>query len=470
MGYALAMRKQITKHSFYKYLKCPSWIAHEAKGEHKEHALRERLQQDGLLPDFELGLLAKRGTKVVEVTSDDVDEAAVQTLQFMKEGAQTIYGATLVWDAFVARPDFLEKVQGKSVFGDHYYVACDIKRSRSMKTEYKMQGCFYADVLEKIQKTKPVQGYVMHQNGAIDSYVVAETEVEYRLSLDAIERILDGQEEPHFLTSDCKQSPWFAACKSEAVQCDDISRINRIWRSEAKELREAGFTTVTEFAKMHLDLVVAHTHGMTRERLAFLHMQAQALVHDRVQIVQKPDLPEDGPCLVVDIESDPLRNADYLFGVLIVDGENTEYRSFLAKKPEDEGEAWRAFTEFIKDYISYPIYHYGWFEQDVFRNLGEKYGTEPGVLMMLAEQGVDLLARLRETVIFPLSFYSLKDIAQYLGFRWRHDDASGINSILWYDNWIRNGDEGAMKDILEYNEDDVRATLHLLRWAQKQHV
>jgi predicted RecB family nuclease len=460
----------ITKQSFYRYAKCPSWIAHDAKSVQAEDALRIRLQEDGLLPVVERNLLTKRGTIVAEVTADDADEAMEQTLSFMRQGVQTIYRPMLMLDASLACPDFLERVQGKSLFGDYYYVACDIKRSRNIKPDYKLQGCFYADVLALIQKTKPVQGYIMNARGEIHSYLLAEAEVEYHLSRDAIKRILEGEEEPHFLTSDCKQSPWFSACKADAVTCDDISRINRIWRSEAEALRATGFVTVTAFAQTHPDLIFGRVPGITRERIAFLHMQARALFTGNISVVKPIELPPSHQCIVVDVESDPLRDADYLFGVLVVEGDKADYHAFLAKDPADERQAWESFVAFIRSYIGYPIYHYGWSEQDIFRRLGEKYGTDVGVLSMLEEQGVDLLMRLRDSVIFPLSFYSLKDIAQHLGFSWRRDDASGLNSVLWYERWLTEHDESSLRDVVLYNEDDVRATLHLLRWAERQRV
>jgi predicted RecB family nuclease len=464
------MSVRFTKHSFYRYAKCPSWIAHDARHGHPEDALRIRLQEDGLLPEVERSLLEKRGTIVAEVATDDLDEGMKQTFAYMREGVQTIYRPVLMLNASVARPDFLERVQGASNFGDYYYIACDIKRSRAIKPEYKLQGCFYADVLEMIQKTKPVQGYVMNSRGEIQSYILADAEVEYRLSKDAILRILDGEEEPHFLTSDCKQSPWFSACKADTVSCDDISRVNRIWRSEVDALRSAGFTTLTAFAQAHPDLIFGKVPGITRERIAFLHMQARSLFTGQVTVVRPPVFPPSEQCLVIDVESDPLRDADYLFGVLVVEGDRTEYKEFLAKNPKDERKAWEEFIGFIRSYISYPLYHYGWSEQDIFRRLGEKYGTDKEVLSMLEDQGVDLLVRLRDSVIFPLSFYSLKDIAQYLGFSWRRDDASGLNSVLWYERWLTQGDESALKDVVMYNEDDVRATLHVLRWAERQRV
>lgn len=457
------MRPRISEHTFYQYLKCPSWVAHDARAGHLEDALRARLQEDGLLPEVERKLLASR--KVVEILEEDMDDAVVKTIEEMAKGTQSIYRGVLVHGHFVARPDLLERVEGRSKFGNYYYVACDIKRSRHLKEEYKLQGCFYAEVLGLIQGLKPVQGYVMRTNGEIESYLLEDTATHYHLTLDAIGRILDGDDEPHFLTSDCKQSPWFHECKKEAVSCDDLSRLNRIWRSEVKEFNQAGFQTVTELAALHPDLVASKVTGVTRDRLEFLHLQARALAEKRHFILRPVDLPPGDTALIVDVESDPLRDAHYLFGVLEVNGKDEKFHSFLAKDPKDEKKAWEEFIAFVRGYIGTPIYHYGWSEQEVFKSLGEKYGTDREVLAMLEEQSVDLLVRLRECVVFPLSFYSLKDIAQYIGFRWRHEDASGLNSVLWFEEWLKSGNKQSLQDVIDYNEDDVRATWALRNWA-----
>lgn len=466
--HAAHLSRHITRESFFKYLKCPSWIAHDQRTGAKDDALRLRLQQDGLLPDVERTVVRTRSPHVTEVVVEDLDDAQRETLEAMARGDQTIYGGVLVWDRFVARPDILERVQGASQLGAHYYVACDVKRSRYVKDEYKIQGCFYADVLEKVQGVKPHQGYVLRQNGEVESYLLADVEVKYRLSLDAIERILMGEQEPHFLTTDCKQSPWFHECAKDALACDDLSRLNRVWRSETKELAEAGFGTIAQLADAHPDHLASRVKGIARERLQYIHSQAQALVAGKIIRVGQTDLPESDVALVIDIESDPLRHAHYLFGVLHVDGDTAEYHAFLAKDPRDEEAAWRGFIAFVRGFIGVPFYHYGSYEVDVYRDMSQKYGTEPEVLLMLEEQSVDLLVRLRESVIFPLSFFSLKDIAQHLGFRWRHDDASGLNSVLWYEDWLATKSEKMLQTIIDYNEDDVRATWHAARWAMEQ--
>ncbi|MFH1632072.1 MAG: TM0106 family RecB-like putative nuclease [bacterium] len=463
------MLQTITEHSFYKYIKCPSWVARDAQDEDRiQDALLEKLQNEGLIREKELELLGKR--EFVEVDMDDVDEAAQRTLEFMKEGAQTIYKGVLVYGNWVGRPDVLEKVEGKSKLGDWYYVACDIKRSRHLKDEYKFQGSFYAEILHKIQGTKPVKGYVMHPDGTIESYMLEEFYTEFMLTLDSIERILDGEEESHFLTSGCKQSPYFSECKLETRECDDLSIINRIWRSEVSALMDAGIGSVSGLADASPEKL-GKVSGVTMDRLYFLQQQAISLADNQVVTLGKIDLPEeDGVALVVDIESDPLRDLDYLFGVLVVGNGEDAYHSFLARDESQARDAWEQFVMFLEQYEGANIYHYGWYENEVFRKLCERFGASDKVKRMFEENMVDLIVRMREKVIFPTPFYSLKDVAKFLGFAWRSEEASGLDSILWYQDWLDRGNAEKLQEIVDYNEDDVRATWYVRCWAMENAV
>jgi len=281
---------------------------------------------------------------------------------------------------------------------------------------------------------------------------------------------LEGVEEPHFLTSDCKQSPWFSECKKLSADADDLSRLNRVWRNEVTSLNQAGIMTVGQLAQSHPDLLGGRVTGIPPERLRLLVEQAKALMENRAIIMGRVDLPDTDDALVVDIESDPLRDLHYLFGVLDVHKGQKEFHAFLAKHENEEKSAWESFVNFMQNNPGTPIYHYGWYEQEVFKVMTERYGAPEGFLDDMAERSIDLLIRLREAIIFPLSFYSLKDIAQYLGFRWRHDDASGLNSVLWYEEFLRTGDNDVLQDIVFYNEDDVRATWYLREWAKKNAV
>lgn len=63
---------------------------------------------------------------------------------------------------------------------------------------------------------------------------------------------------------------------------------------------------------------------------------------------------------------------------------------------------------------------------------------------------------------WPTWDFSIKTLATYLGFQWRDTHPSGAASIEWFDRWIKTGDTAVRRRILEYNEDDCRATRVLL--------
>ena len=456
----------ITDQSFYKYLKCPSWLIREAKeGGDLRDRLLAKIQEEGLMREKELALLKDR--EISEVDLDDADEAATRTLELMKEGAATIYKGVLQHHNWVARPDILERVEGKSDLGDYYYIACDVKRSLHLKDEYKFQGAFYAEVLAKLQGTKPTMGYVIHPDGEAESYSLTEFSTAFHLTLDRIEDILAGNVETHFLTSGCKQSPYFTECQTETKECEDLSLLKRVWRSEVDALENFGITTVEELANASMDRL-QEVPDVTMDRLYFLQQQAISLVENRVIRLGEIDLPEeDGAVLIVDVESDPLRAVHYLFGVLKIDGGEETYHTFFADDPADEEKAWHKFTAFLAENAKANLYHYGWYEVDVFRKLTETYGAPENVKQQFTARMIDVLTFMRGKVIFPTPFYSLKDIAKHLGFDWRTKEASGLDSILWYEEWLEKRDEAIKKDIIEYNEDDVRATWFVREWAMK---
>lgn len=466
---------RLTEKTFFYYAKCPKWVSRDiVHGAHLD-ALENRLLDDGLLPEMMERLVAVRGAYEV-VRDEDVNDAFQRTLAYMRQGAQTIYGGALVDGHWVARPDLLERVEGNSILGNYYYVAVDIKRlsdPRSLREEHKMQGAFYAELLERVQAVKPTSGYIMSPTGVVMRYDLERFEAEYRLTLDRIERILSGEEPGHILTSGCKASPFFSVCVDEASDCDGLSLLNRVQAEEIAELERAGVHTVLQLASVPTPQLAHKLLDMKEERLRFLQRQAIALkerVHD---VVEEMTFPASNIELYFDIESDPVRDLDYLFGVLQVvykpDGTREEsYRSFFAEAEQGEEAAWQAFTAYLHEHRHAPVYHYGWYEISVCAKLIERFGAPEGAIHSWQNNFIDLNARLRSAVIFPLSFYSLKDIAQYLGFSWRSEDAGGVNSIRWYHEWLASGDRALLERIRAYNEDDVQATFLLKTWLAKQ--
>ncbi|MGI8417627.1 MAG: ribonuclease H-like domain-containing protein, partial [Nakamurella sp.] len=65
----------------------------------------------------------------------------------------------------------------------------------------------------------------------------------------------------------------------------------------------------------------------------------------------------------------------------------------------------------------------------------------------------------------------LKAIAPVAGFQWRDPEPGGENSMAWYRAALGSGDADGggpglqtRQRILDYNEDDVRATAAIRRW------
>ncbi|MBI4714025.1 TM0106 family RecB-like putative nuclease [Candidatus Uhrbacteria bacterium] len=462
------MLSRITEKTFYKYIKCPNWVYFDVHAIEKRvrDPLMERLIDDGLLDEKQREIISDR-TDIVEVTAEDPDEAFRQTLKFMGEGRQTIFHSVLIDKNFVGHPDLLEKVEGRSKLGDFYYVAVDLKRSRFLRDDYKFQGCFYAELLERIQGVKPLQGYIITSDKAVLSYLIREFEGEFTLTLSEIEKIIAGKQPVHFVTSGCKQSPWFKECRGESEICDDLSLLNRVWRQEVSRLLKAGVKTISELSLKSLVDLERLAPDLSSSRLEIMRDQAIAIKERRHILRGTVDLPTTKTEVFFDIESDPLRDFDYLLGALVVENRKESYHSFFAATPSQEKNMWDEFVAFIEGHLDSPIYHFGQFEVEVVHRFSARYGISDLAREALERNMIDLLELVRPSVIFPLSFYSLKDIAAYLGFEWRAEDASGANSVLWFEEWLKKKNQKLLQKILEYNEDDVRATYHLQKWLRE---
>lgn len=71
---------------------------------------------------------------------------------------------------------------------------------------------------------------------------------------------------------------------------------------------------------------------------------------------------------------------------------------------------------------------------------------------------------------WPTRDYSIKSLAKYLGFIWRNTYPSGAGSIEWFHRWVESGDQEIKQRILDYNEDDCRATRVLIDGIRRLRV
>ena len=88
-----------------------------------------------------------------------------------------------------------------------------------------------------------------------------------------------------------------------------------------------------------------------------------------------------------------------------------------------------------------------------------------------SEQWVDLLPIVKDQLITGLQSYGLKTVAPLTGFSWRDEDVGGVLAMVRYVEATAVEDASlraaAQQWILEYNEDDVRATAALRGWLDR---
>lgn len=464
-------KPKITGEMFYKFFQCPHWIWYDIYGDQSKRSevpeIMKMIREGGLKHEKEI-IKSRKFEEIQPEMYKDLDEAFLATMELMKQG-KNIYHGALMYEDWVGIPDLLEARPGKSYFGDHYYVVYDIKNSQEIRDDQKFQLVFYSLILERLQGVLPREAYIVNGAGEEISFLVEDYLEEFHLTLQRIEEILEGQKPPPFLKSGCKHSPWYSICLEETEGCRDISLVYRLSQNDQRRFYEAGIRTVEDLAGADLELIRYYFEDWPFDKLLRFYSQAQALVNNEIKVLRKSEFPKVKNEIYLDVESDPTDGIDYLIGVLIKkDDGKPIYKSFWAEDKKDEKRIWEEFLNFVESLEDFVIYHYSAYEKQVFSRLSNEYGISRELENKFNENTIDLHASAVSAVIMPLYFYSLKDIAKYLGFKWNDPEAGGAESVVWYNDWQSDGDPALKKKILQYNEDDVRATLFVKEWLEGQ--
>ncbi len=468
-------KQKITAEHFYKFFQCPHWIWYDiyedAKNKKQVPPLLDLIYK-GKLPNADkvLGETKKFETIKPELYKD-LDEAFTATLELMKQG-KNIYHGVLMHEDWVGMPDLLEAKPGKSKLGDWHYVAYDVQSSLDLRDENKFQLIFYSLILEKLQGIRPEISGVIDPKGDERTFIVDEFLEQFNLTLDQIEKILEGEKPAPFLKRTCKRTPWYTLCLSETEGCRDVSLIFKLSQADQRRLYDIGIRTIEELAAADVDDMQSKLEDWPFDKIVRYSNQAKVLVSNQPMYLRKNDLPVVKNEVYFDIESDPLGGLDYLLGVAIKDTSKpktkSEYRYFFAKDKSEEEAMWKKFLDFIAELEDFVVYHYAYYEREVFDRLVSKYGAPQALIDKYKNNTIDLHAVVTDSVVLPLYFYSLKDVAGYVGYKWDDPEAGGAESVVWFNEWKERGDDTTLKRILRYNEDDVRATQLIKEWLEEQ--
>ena len=472
----MEQKHTLTSAHFYKFFQCPHWIWYDIYADSSKRNETSPLLDiiyKGKMQDAVGSLGAhKKFEELKPEQYRDLEEAYLATLELMKQG-KNIYHGVLMTEDWVGMPDLLEARPGHSSLGDFQYVAYDVQRNLELKDEHKFPLVFYSLILEKIQGVQPTEAYVIDPQGHERSFLVGDFITQFHTTRQDIERILAGDKPAPFLKSSCKRTPWYSLCLEGTEGCNDVSLVYRLSQADQRRLYGLGIHTVAELAAADSDELRSKLEDWQYDKIVRFQNQARVLMSGDPMILRKPVFPEVRYEVFFDIESDPTRDVDYLLGMLVRDtkADKAQYHHLVAEKPEDEGAVWKQFLDELAKWEDFAIYHYAFYEKMVFDRLSQRHGVPQALAQKFHEHSVDLHQKIIDTAVLPLYFYTLKDVAKYLGYVWGDSEAGGAESVVWYDAWLRTGERAWLDRIVRYNEDDVRATMRLRDWlfSQKPH-
>jgi predicted RecB family nuclease len=198
-----------------------------------------------------------------------------------------------------------------------------------------------------------------------------------------------------------------------------------------------------------------------RQKQQFHHnfaLQALALREKKVHVLGDPILTLPRTQVYLDIEGLPDRRIYYLIGVLIVTGQSQRYHCFWADNESGQSTIFKQLVALLAEKTDCGLFHYGNYEVNALRRMLSRV-SEPcrEALRVILANCTNILSIVSSHVYFPTTSSSLKEIAGFLRFRWSSVGASGLESIVWREQWEEVPDEVLKSKLLEYNRDDCFA-------------
>ena len=478
----------ITASMLYSYTTCPHRVTLDLFGDPADRdevsPFVELLWERGHA--FEQATIEALGIPFLNLRCVPREQKEDLTLRAMQEEEALIYGGRISHGRLLGEPDLLRRTESG-------YIPGDIKSGAGVeganedsdgkpKRHYAVQLALYSDILQQKGLAESKSAFVWDIHGDEVTYDLSSPRTprgnssmwdEYSKALLDVEEIADRhvRTQPG-LISECSLCHWRSHCRREINAADDLTLISELGRS-GREKFLPGIATVADLASANLsDLIVdgkSVIPGIGEKTLRKYHARAvlQKQSSSEPYFTDAVSLPASDIELFFDVETDPFRGLCYLHGFVERTGRDSateKYVAFFADEAVEEAErdAFAQAWTYVQERSDAVVYYYSHYERTIWKQLAGRHpdvATEEDVTALFAEERfVDLYTDVvKSRMIWPTTSLSLKELAKFLGFKWRDTDPSGAGSIQWFHEWVETGDDSIRRRILEYNEDDCRA-------------
>ena len=491
--------RYVTASKLYSYLQCTHRVWRDVYGPQDEknpepNPFVEMLWDRGV--QYEKQVL-EGWANALDLSQGTYAERFEKTIQAMKEEVPLIYQGLLEFNNIRGIPDFLK------LMPDGLYAPVDVKSGMgresvpedteegnegegNLKATYAVQLALYIDVLQRLGFEHKFKGYVYDVHGQMVEYDLTQPRGKrnietwwefYQKTFSHVEALMNNQiKNDPALSSACSLCPWYGSCTKWVKSTDDMTGVFYLGRANRDRIKdELGISTIEALKGINVEELLAEKKkdknflkGIGEKMLQHFKQRSYILKDIQKPVLYKPiNFPNVKYELFFDIEDDPTQEFVYLHGVYERSPEGERFVPFVAKafNPQSEKEAWVEFWKYIHSLPEndYAVYYYSHHEKTTYKKLQKLY---PDVITMdkvvefyEQENVIDLYKVVSQYTDWPTSSYGLKALARYCGFMWRDVSPSGALSIQWYNEYLKTGDGTILNRILEYNEDDCKATM-----------
>jgi predicted RecB family nuclease len=388
--------------------------------------------------------------------------------------ANTLLGGTEV--EIVGVPDFL------ILDGDGYLIR-DSKMARRIDEENHpeilLQVQIYGWLFEKSCGAPPKALQVHSGTGEI-------VDVHYdggKSALQELERLLALKQltaEPYEPVgwSKCLGCGFTDRCWVKAEENCDVALVYCVDQSLARTLHSQGVRSRKDLlARFDVASLgeVKRPYGNREQRVGKAAERilrfADAMERKQETVLAVPAIPSHENYVMFDLEGMPphLDELDkiYLWGTQVFGEKPSDFMFALSGFGADgDIEGWFGFLanarQIFETYGDIPFVHWAPYEQTYLRRYVERFGDTDGVAARVQANLLDLLTVTRDSVVLPLSSFSLKVVEDYVGFERKEAEYGGSWAMATFVEATETNDgekrKALMDKILAYNKEDLEAT------------
>ncbi len=378
-------------------------------------------------------------------------------------------------------PSLLIRTNGDSIWGKYKYLPAVSKLGRRTTREHLLDLALCSIFIEKFQKAKIEYGLVIssqNQKISTEKIFISKKLREKAINLffelnDSLKYKIPNITENRKKCSICS---WKQFCDKEAESNGFLTDIDGIGSKTSQSLKNAGIHDVKQLAscdESRLKNTLSLNDENDFKKINQIINQSKSYLSGLpIHLKSYKDLLYLSKKLnqgfyVFDIESNPDDNHDFLYGLLSIENINEQTKNFVYKPILNLINKNKHNLEIFKQLNSrrnWPILHFGETEKITMIKMAKMINLNKFEIEYFESRFIDLHLLIRNSWILPIKNYSLKTVANWVGFEWSQKNIGGSKALYWWIQYSTTNNNSFLEKIITYNNDDCLATLEIIKW------